>query len=58
MSKGNHIKQEQNGAELCHFDSSNEQMLAEGFEQEKNKRDHGYSVCSLHQKEVALDQYK
>ena len=24
----------------------------------KNKRDHGYSVCSLHQKEAALDQYK
>ena len=24
----------------------------------KNKRDRGYSVCSLHQKEATLDQYK
>ena len=45
-------------APFCHLHSSNEQKHAEWIKQEKNKRDHGYSVCSLHQKEAALDQYK
>ena len=45
-------------APFCHLDSSNEQKHTEEIKQEKNRRDHGYSVCSLHKKEAALDQYK
>ena len=61
ISKGNPTEErhkESRAAPFCHLESSNEQKHAEEIKQEKNKRDHGYSVCSLHQKEAALDQYK